>query len=352
MASSAIPLATETASAASERVELRGFPQLEHWMALPSDRAREIYGRGMNNPHAFWTLNRRYVAAIGKCPPPALTPPAQRVAGDLLANGIAFAEFSEFFEPRIFESVSDVFYRYLEEFQRRPPPVKKKGKGLYLDTIQKGHTFLPNDPVSAFLSEPMFAAIAAAYMGMVPRFAGTSFWRTRVGPGSERLYSQNWHRDYNDRMLVKVFLYLTAVGAQEGCLEYLTGSHESGPLGDVFDRIGPDGLRAYPDAVAVEAAVAGRPVVNLDAVPPERRSGGTAPWHGTPTVVRGIVPKASLVFADTFGLHRGGFVESGHRDAIMITYCTNFNVHPPHFAVTRGFAETLTPFQRMSFGVR
>jgi hypothetical protein len=36
---------------------------------------------------------------------------------------------------------------------------------------------------------------------------------------------------------------------------------------------------------------------------------------------------------------------------IMTTYSTNFNVHPPHFAVTRGYADSLTPFMRLAFGV-
>jgi hypothetical protein len=165
------------------------------------------------------------------------------------------------------------------------------------------------------------------------------------------MYSQLWHRDYNDRMLVKVFLYLTDVGPQAGCFEYVVGSHECGPLGDTFDRIGPDGFRAYPDAKEVDERLAGVPVVQLDAVAREAQTGEAAPWRRKPTMLRCVAPKATLIFADTFGLHRGGFVESGHRDMIMTTYSTNFNVHKPHFAVTRSFGDTLTPFMRMSFGI-
>jgi hypothetical protein len=351
MASSTTPLATDAGPAAGELVTLRKFPQLERLNALPSDRARELYARGMNNPRSFWILNRRYVAALDTRPAPELTPAARRVADDLAANGIAFADFTEFFDTSFLATVSEAFYRYLEEFQRTASPKAAKGKGVFLDTVHKAHTFVPNDPVSAYLGEPMFAAIAASYMGMVPRFVGSSFWRTRAATGHDRIYSQAWHRDYNDRMLVKAFLYVTDVGAQEGYFEYVAGSHERGLLGPEFDRIGPDGFRAYPDAASVEQRVGALPAFDLDRVPAGERTGSAAPWNGKPAVLRCLAPRGTLIFADSFGLHRGGFVESGHRDMIMTTYSTNFNVHKPHFAVTRGFADTLSPFMRTSFGI-
>jgi len=350
MASSTTQTSPETAAAA-ELVKLRKFPHLERLNAMPSDRAREIYARAMNNPHTFLVLNRRYIAAARKHTAPPLSEAGRRVAQDLAANGIAFASFDEFFPPEFFATISDRFSAYLAEFQRTASSGTAKGKGVFLDTIHKAHTFVPSDAVSTYLADPGIAAVAAEYMGMVPRFVGSSFWRTRPATGSDRLYSQLWHRDYNDRMLVKVFLYITDVGEREGYFEFLTGSHESGALGAEFDRIGPDGFRAYPDAAVLEPRVAALPVYRLDEVPVERRSGAAAPWHRTPAVVRAIAPRATLIFADTYGLHRGGFVHEGHRDMVMTTYSTNFNVHKPHFAVTRAFSDTLSPFMRTSFGI-
>jgi len=350
MASSTTPTSAEAAGAADALVALRKFPQLERLRGLPSDRARELYARGMNNARAFWVLNRRYVEGLHRHAAPELTPPARRVAGDLAVNGIAFANFAEFYPPSFFDTISARFYHYLEEFQHTAPPSAAEGKGVFLDTVHKAHTFTVGDPVSTYLAEPAFAAIAADYMGMVPRFVGSSFWRTRVATGTDRLYSQLWHRDYNDRMLVKVFLYLTDVGPKEGYFEYVAGSHERGALGPEFDRIGPDGFRAYPDGPAVARRLADLPSFDLSATHEAARSGSAAPWHGVPAVVRCPAPRGTLIIADSFGLHRGGFVEEGHRDMVMTTYSTNFNVHKPHFSVTRGFADTLTPFMRMSFG--
>jgi len=88
MASSTTPNATEP-TAAAELTALLAFPQFDRLKALPSDRARELYARGMNNPRAFWLLNRRYVRGLSQYPPPELSGAGQRVAADLAANGIA-----------------------------------------------------------------------------------------------------------------------------------------------------------------------------------------------------------------------------------------------------------------------
>ena len=353
MASSTTPrVAKAVDSVSQELAAVSGFPQLDRRNSFSDDRWRALYARATNNRLWFRVLNQRYIKARRELAAPKVTPAGKRVARDLHANGIAFADFSEFFSPQCLDALQERFCGYLEAFNRANATAKsQKGKAVFLDTLHKAHTFVPDDPVSAYLSEPMFAAIAARYMGMVPRFVGSSFWHTREAKDGDRLYSQTWHRDYNDRMLVKAFLYLSDVGDQEGYFEYVTGSHGRGPLGRGYDRIGSDGFRAYPDSDEVERRMADLPIVSLDGVPSDRRSGDAAPWHGTPTIVRCLAPKATLIFADTFGLHRGGFVRSGYRDMIMTTYSTNFNIHKPHFAVTEDFTKGLTPFMRMAFGL-
>ena len=331
--------------------ELRPFPQLAGLKAQPSPRARETYARAMNNPRAFWLTNRRYIRALATIPAPDLSVVGRRVVSDLVTNGIAIATFDEFFPGRFFQDINDRFYQYLDKFHRIPSPGAGGGKDVFLETIHKGHTLRADEVVTNYLVDAGISAVAAHYFGMVPRYVGSSFWRNRPATGADRLYSQLWHRDYNDRMLMKTFLYITDVGRSEGYFEYLTGSHESGPLGTRFDRIGTDGFRAYPDSGEVEALLAPLPVYELDTVSADRHSGAAAPWHGQPAVVRCIGPKGSLIFADTYGLHRGGFVEQGHRDMIMNTWSTNANVHKPHYVVTKAYAETLSPFFRLALGI-
>lgn len=336
--------------ASSELLPVRPFPQIEHRRRLASDFLRAVYGRTLNNRLGFGLINRRFVRGLRQLDPPPLTAAGERVADDLRANGIAVADFSEFFDAEFYEQIKGAFADHLDAFNATKPS-RAKGKAVYLDTIHKSHTFVPDDPVSAYGASPAYAAVAARYMGMVPRFVGSSFWHTRPAPDDERIFSQQWHRDYNDRRLVKVFLYLTDVGPEHGPVEFVAGSHIGGPVGGSFDRIGSDGYRAYPNGATVADFVGSVPVVRLDDVPTDRRSGEAAPWHRTVSVVQCVAPQGALIFADTFGLHCGGHVVSEHRDMIMLTYSTNFNVHKPHFAVTSAFADTLTPFMKMAFGV-
>lgn len=335
----------------NEAVSMRGFPQLKRHQRLKVNFLRSLYARMTNNDFFFNAINWDYIRALKTMVQPELSKAAERVVSDLRANGIAFAHFTEFFAADFFEVIQDRFQVYLKEFNQNNADSVAKGKAVFLDTIHKAHTFVPNDPVSTYLSEEMFARIAASYMNMVPRFVGSSFWHTKETIGENRVYSQEWHRDYNDRALTKIFLYVSDVGPEEGYFEYLTGSHRKGPLGQCFDRIGADGYRAYPDPKKIDELIKKLPVMRLDAVNKDSMTGKKAPWHDQPTVIQCLAPKGTLIFADTFGLHRGGYVQKGFRDMIMLTYSTNFNIHKPHFTVTKAFANSIDPFMQMSFGV-
>lgn len=336
-------------------VSIRAFPQIQSRQLLRINLLRAIYSRLTNNKLCYQAINHRYTQAFKKKALPELSSLGLRIVSDLKANGVAFAKMSDFFDEAFFDVIKNCFDAYLQEFNRQNFNIKSShGKASYLDTIHKSHTFIPNDPVSSYLSAPAFADIAAHYLQMVPRFVGSSFWHTRIiTDNQDRIYSQQWHRDYNDRSLVKIFLYVTDVGPKEGYFEYLAGSHSRGDraLGQIFDRIGSDGYRAYPQTEKIEKFIKKIPTVDLNALTNRQKTGSSAIWHRQPTVIRCIAPKATLIFADTFGLHRGGYVEAGYRDMIMTTYSTNFNVHKPHFTVTQDFAKSLSPFMQMSFGI-
>jgi len=332
-------------------VELRPFPLLaqhDRWKKFTP--ARNLLGKLTNNTFADRWLNREYIEAYRSAAIPDLSPVAKRVVEDLTANGVAFASLDEFFGPETLGKLTDAFNGYHEQFKAKDSG-KRKGKQVYITTIYRAHTFLPNDFVSDYLGSEQYAALSARYMGMIPRFVGNSFWHTYPGPTEERMHSQLWHRDYNDRLLVKAFLYLNDVGEMNGPFEYFSGTHGQGPLGRTFNRTGPDGLRLYPDSKEMEEFLRPLPLVKLDDVEEQNRYGNRAPWAGKPSRILCTGPAGSLVFADTFGLHRGGYVQEGHRNLIMTTFSTNSNVHKPHFEVTREFAEGLSPFMRKVFGL-
>ena len=335
---------------AEATVTLRQFPLLErhqNWKSMP---ARRLLGRITNNKIADLWLNREYIQAYRKVAIPGLSPAATRVVEDLRANGVAFANLSELFGPDTLARLTNDFNRRHDEFKAKDSG-KRKGKAVYITTIYRSHTFVPDDFVSDYLGSEQYSALAARYMGMIPRFIGNSFWHTYPAPTEERMHSQLWHRDYNDRLLVKIFLYLNGVEEKNGPFEYFSGTHGRGPLGRIFNRTGPDGIRIYPDDKEMQEFLRPIPLIKLHEVEESKRHGSQAPWAGKPSRVLCTGPAGTLIFADTFGLHRGGYVQEGHRDLIMTTFSTNTNVHKPHFEVTPEFAERLSPFMRKVFAL-
>lgn len=335
---------------AEATVTLRQFPLLErhqNWKSMP---ARRLLGRLTNNKIADLWLNREYIQAYRKVAIPGLSPAATRVVEDLRANGVAFANLSELFGPDTLARLTNDFNRRHDEFKAKDSG-KRKGKAVYITTIYRSHTFVPDDFVSDYLGSEQYSALAARYMGMIPRFIGNSFWHTYPAPTEERMHSQLWHRDYNDRLLVKIFLYLNGVEEKNGPFEYFSGTHGRGPLGRIFNRTGPDGIRVYPDDKEMQEFLRPIPLIKLHEVEESKRHGSQAPWAGKPSRILGTGPAGTLIFADTFGLHRGGYVQEGHRNLIMTTFSTNTNVHKPHFEVTPEFAERLSPFMRKVFAL-
>ena len=330
-------------------VHIKPFPLIEKRESFSSKRAAVWLGRITNNALATQWLNRDYVSAYRSLEAPKLDAAGERVTRDLTRNGIAIARLDEFFPADWLERLRQAFAGYKEEYDR-VHKASRKGKAAYIQTVHKEHTFIPGDFVSEYLAAPVFAAISAKYLEMVPRFVGNSFWHTYPAPVEERIYSQQWHRDYNDYKLVKIFLYLNDV-EENGPFEYLVGSHGRGPLSRKFNVIGEDGYRAYAPNDEMEKLVADLPYFELSRVPEGERTGSAAPWDGKAARLLCTGPAGSLIVADTFGLHRGGYVRSGHRDLIMTTFSTNSNVHKPHFKVTPEFARGLSPFMRMVFGV-
>jgi len=111
---------------------------------------------------------------------------------------------------------------------------------------------------------------------------------------SERVSSQRWHRDYNDKHLLKAFLYLVDVDEDMGPFQYVPGSQPGGPYADAWAWT-PLGQN-YPTEEELE----------------ERIPASAA--HAF------VAPKATLIFCNTAGFHRGGFSTTDPRVVATATY--------------------------------
>lgn len=173
---------------------------------------------------------------------------------------------------------------------------------MYLDTKPD---LDPESVCARFALQPEILEIANAYFGMYTRLRYYNFWHTFATSGPAR-ESQLWHRDREDLLILKVFLYLEDVDEGAGPFTYARGSHHGGTYHREPSYTLEGGVRRSEDDQMA------------DVVPPDR-------W------LRATGPAGTIVFADTHGYHKGGLARE--RDRLM--YVTMFT------SQTSGSAEML-----------
>ena len=156
----------------------------------------------------------------------------------------------------------------------------------------------PDDPWFSFCASRRMLDVANAYLRLWSKLSYVDLWYTAQQPASdERVASQNWHVDFDDKHLLKAFVYLSDVGAGTWAVRV---------------RPGKPARRAAPFGAALEAdgATAGcRTSTSSESVPAEE----IATFTG---------PKGTLILCNTSGLHRGGFATAGPRVLATATYCS------------------------------
>lgn len=144
---------------------------------------------------------------------------------------------------------------------------------------------------------PHMLAVANAYLRMWAKLSYVDLWYTVPQPAeAERVASQLWHYDFDDRHLLKAFLYLDDVDRDTGPFEYVAGSQPGGPHHDVrpwrpmgYGRVPEEDVRRNVPDEAIRTFAA---------------------------------PRGTIIFCNTSGLHRGGFATARARVLATATYCS------------------------------
>lgn len=111
-----------------------------------------------------------------------------------------------------------------------------------------------DDPWFRVVSSRRLLDLANTYLGMWSKLEYVDVWYSVPQPeAAERISSQRWHRDYNDKHLLKVFLYLVDVDENMGPFQYVAGSQPGGPYADVWgwEPLGQN----YPTEKELEARI-------------------------------------------------------------------------------------------------
>ena len=182
----------------------------------------------------------------------------------------------------------------------------------------------PDDPWLQLALDPRLLDLANTYIGMWSKLEYVDLWYTPPSDEDERQSSQRWHRDFNDRLLLKAFLYVSDVDDAAGPFEYVPRSFPGGELGDLWPWF--PGYDGYPPDEEFARRMEGERIETF-------------------TGQRG-----TLILCNTSGFHRGGYATGRPRVLATWTYSSPASLKAlserNYAPVTDGAATGLAPAAR------
>ena len=250
--------------------------------------------------HDRFLSNRTSRGHFGEAPP-SLDDVQQSILSDVREQGYSVRSFQDVFsDAGLWGEIEEQRDRFVasteadlaaggEHVRVRP------GKEFVVRLQSYGVEVGPADPWFRAVASQRLLDIANAYLEMWSKLEYVDVWYSVPQPATgERISSQRWHRDYNDKHLLKVFLYLVDVDEEMGPFQYVAGSHPDGPYADAWgwEPLG----QHYPTEEELESRVPA-------------------------TAVKAFTgPAGTLVFCNTAGFHRGGFSTTKPRVLATATY--------------------------------
>jgi Phytanoyl-CoA dioxygenase (PhyH) len=264
---------------------------------------------------------------------PALDETQRRVVAGLREEGFFVIPFSELFpDPAVWERLdanAQAFVAGTEaglarEAAGEDSGLRRTSKDFVVRKYAYDATLGLDDLWLDLALQPRLLDLANSYLGLLSKLEYVDLWYTKPAAAeAERQASQRWHRDYNDRHLLKAFIYLTDVDEESGPFEYVPRSARGSELGDLWPWR-PLG-KNYPPQDELAERIAGRPVQTFTA------------------------PRGTVIFCNTSGFHRGGFATGKPRVLATFTYASPAalkSLSDRNFAVANGHGEALSPAAR------
>jgi phytanoyl-CoA dioxygenase PhyH len=231
---------------------------------------------------------------------PELDDVQRRIVSDVEEQGFSLVTLGDLFPDETWREIKSLRDRFVEETEA---DLAVGGENV---RVREGKEFvvrLLSYGVDVGLDDPWFRAcasrrmldVANSYLRMWSKLEYVDVWYSVPQPeGAERVSSQRWHRDFNDKHLLKAFLYLVDVDEDMGPFQYVPGSQPGGPYADAW------AWRPLGDNYPTEEEL-------------EQRIPASAVHAFTG-------PKATLIFCNTAGFHRGGFSTTKPRVLATATY--------------------------------
>jgi diketogulonate reductase-like aldo/keto reductase len=231
----------------------------------------------------------------------ALSEVSKRISADLDRDGYAVTSVEELGCAAAFERVRAEGAEQIEKVHRKEAAGKH---GLY--------RYVSKGDVAQQLAEVRNLTDAVdAYCGLKTMIDDVSVI-TIPGRLQGARKQQLWHSDVEDLFTVKAYTFLTDVDALSGPLDYITGSHPKGPFAVQTAELWKHSFVQDPT-----------PTYSFQ-VPDELLF-----RHVRPDLMQRLQgPAGTVVLFDARGLHRGGHVLRGLRQAAVSSHTAPNQIHP------------------------
>jgi hypothetical protein len=236
---------------------------------------------------------------------PILSEVQKKVIQQLFTRGIAVTHFDELFGDRVkWNQLGEEFKRFVDSKQVQDS-LRDYENGSRLGEWNKDFlimkypdiTTLPLDsPWLELALDERILQVVNSYLGLWSKLYYFDLWYTLPVKGDRQATaSQTWHRDPEDRRLVKIFLYFSEVDKESGPLQYIPGSRRSG---GPYSHLWPKRHQAYPPENEIEAEIP------------------RSEWF------TGLASPGTFILVDTTGFHRGGYATKHPRLTATWTFVT------------------------------
>ena len=287
------------------RAQARTISQLMRGASLRlwplSSVVREHYRLRLAPPR--WNaINRRARAKLKSCTPPLDTTQRAALSG-LRGDGLHKTTVEAFLQGTVdLSRLRTDAESLLQRPATRAQIASRHSREGVKWYVVRAFGYRPHLPVPASFADLLLnervLSVANSYLGVASRLKYLDVWHNfPVSEADPPIDSELWHRDNEDRRLVKLFVYLSDVDETAGPLTYIRGSQPGGPHGALFPSDPPSG--SYP------------PKFELEKLIPDDRIATCTGEAGT------------MVWFDACGLHRGGRATQKGRTLLVATYASD-----------------------------
>lgn len=251
---------------------------------------------------------------------PALNETQKQIIQKVFLGGIAQTNLEELFpnENKLLE-----LQKYTNELKAKN--LGQKTSKTFLTYLLPPYPMLDfeNIIIKMALDERVLG-IVNSYFEMFGKFYYFTLNITHPMPmGATAEQSQRWHRDPEDIKMLKMFVYLNDVDEETGPFIYISKSNLGNKWNKIFPQRPPIGY--YP------------PNGELEKIIPE-------------TEIKKCLGKAgSVIFADTAGLHKGGFATQNERLMLTVGYAPSSSPNAKQYIYPQDIEKkmaTLSPSQK------